>query len=109
MNSSTNCRGSNTCKYFTFPLSPKYCLYSSPSFMIILSSWVRYFVALGSSLRSWVSYGSFKIFDLRFLRTGSWSWCGLKLRGKLVSLCSWRLCVCSGSWILLQTNGKFSV
>ena len=99
---------SSTCKYLTFPVSPKYCRYRSPSFMMMRSSCVRYLAALGSSFRSWVSYGSFRIFSLRFLRTGSWSWYGLRLRGKLVSLWSWRRCSCSGSWMLLQTKGRFS-
>ena len=67
MNSSTSCWGSSTCKYFTFPVSPKFCLYSSPSSMMIRSSWAKYFAALGSTFRSSVSYGSFNIFSLRFL------------------------------------------
>ena len=67
----TSCWGSSTCRYFTFPVSPKYCLYSSPSLTMLWSSWAKYFAALGSPLRSLVSHGSFNILSLRFPRTGS--------------------------------------
>ena len=106
MNPSTSCRGSSTCKNFTFPVSPKHCLYRSQSLMMIRSCWAKYFAALIIQKLGviWLLH----ILSLSFLMTGSWSWCGLRLRGKLMSWCKWRHCSCSGSWIMLQTNGKFS-